>query len=420
MLDEFCKFKEWAFDPSTGGELGRDLLNQTKKEIYPKYRRVKKLGRSLFKQISSYPKDRRITQLILQSTQAFRQDSAVIRGILVVILVSAGIVWFKKEPSTRTIDILVDNLEAIAIASAGIIFILEIPDRRKRDHYEAWQVINSARGQSGSGGRIQALEDLNRDEVNLEGLSVPLAHLQLIQLKNAKLRNSNFKKANLVGANLGGANLEHTNLEGAILKDATFVDAKFCDANLKGANFLRSDLRGVSFRYADLRGVNFLGSDLRGALFSGSKLGKANFERAILRGANLRWANLEGVNLCKADLTGAQLNYTSLKDACLIDAILEGANLENCNLQGALLQGTNFSGANLEGVKLNLAIITKHNENAVIPSIPDEVFLTDIDSAVIPPDSSSQDISLYATKFNGARNVPSRLKKRFPDIFFDP
>jgi hypothetical protein len=48
-----------------------------------------------------------------------------VKRILVVILVSVGIVWLKRESSPRIIDIFVDSLETIAIASAGVVSFLK-------------------------------------------------------------------------------------------------------------------------------------------------------------------------------------------------------------------------------------------------------------------------------------------------------
>ena len=41
---------------------------------------------------------------------------------------------------------------------------------RKAANYQAWQVVNSAQGKGGSGGRIDALEDLNRNGISLAGV----------------------------------------------------------------------------------------------------------------------------------------------------------------------------------------------------------------------------------------------------------
>jgi hypothetical protein len=45
-------------------------------------------------------------------------------------------------------------------------------DQRKSKHYQAWQIVNSAQGKNGDGGRIEALQDLVRDGISLSHLDV--------------------------------------------------------------------------------------------------------------------------------------------------------------------------------------------------------------------------------------------------------
>jgi hypothetical protein len=42
-----------------------------------------------------------------------------------------------------------------------VLYFIERPDRIKQKDYQAWQAINTAQGKGGSGGRIEALEELN-------------------------------------------------------------------------------------------------------------------------------------------------------------------------------------------------------------------------------------------------------------------
>ena len=70
-------------------------------------------------------------------------------------------------------------LGLIAVFIAALSFWLqykwqrqEAQDQRKEKHYRAWQIINSAQGKGGSGGRIQALEELNREGVSLDGVNL--------------------------------------------------------------------------------------------------------------------------------------------------------------------------------------------------------------------------------------------------------
>jgi hypothetical protein len=68
----------------------------------------------------------------------------------------------------------------------GVIFYFAgTRDRREQRHYQAWQVINTAQGKGGNGGRIDALQDLNDD-------GIPLVAVDLSG--DAYLRNINLPK----------------------------------------------------------------------------------------------------------------------------------------------------------------------------------------------------------------------------------
>ena len=75
-------------------------------------------------------------------------------------------------------------------------------------------MISSAEGQGGSGGRVQALEDLNGDKQSLVGLTAADAFQKEIDLAGAELDN-----ANLRGTTLGGADLREASLKNADLRD---------------------------------------------------------------------------------------------------------------------------------------------------------------------------------------------------------
>lgn len=117
-------------------------------------------------------------------------------------------------------------------------------------NYQAWQVINSAQGKGGSGGRIEALADLLRNGVSLAGIRLDDAWLEDVQLPQAtmlhsSLKRANFNRANLAGAHLEGADLTSaefiaTNLQGASLRGADLTDVRLSAANLDGA-----DLRDI-------------------------------------------------------------------------------------------------------------------------------------------------------------------------------
>ena len=229
--------------------------------------------------------------------------SKVGRACLIVAFFCGVSIW-TDETLERTAKGIASNLfgnaESIAIGSAAVVFFLEIPDRKKRDHYEAWQVINSGLGQTGSGGRIQALEDLKKDEVDLEGIAAPRADLSGIDLGGARLKRANFE-----GTQLDESNLSRADLRGADLSKAFLSRADLNGADLNGAFLSRADLRGAKLNDADLRGAKLSAADL-----SAADLSTADLKGANLRGADLRIANLKGVDLRDANLRRVNVTNT--------------------------------------------------------------------------------------------------------------
>ena len=150
---------------------------------------------------------------------------------------------------------------SFSILIAVIFYFADSGERTKQKHYMAWQVINTAQGKGGSGGRLDALQELNDDHVPLIGVDVSDAFLQDIALPSAELRRGEFSSADmrravLRKADLEGANFHLTNLRGADLTSADLADATFRDADLTGAKLQDTGLSGVSLERADLRGCD--------------------------------------------------------------------------------------------------------------------------------------------------------------------
>jgi hypothetical protein len=162
------------------------------------------------------------------------------------------------------LDVL-EYLGTLSILIAVISYFAESGDRLKQKHYQAWQVINSAQSKGGSGGRIEALEELVADKVPLAGVDVSEAFLQGIDLSHANLLRANLRAADmrnckLVRANLQYAGLVSTNLRQGDLQHADLREADLQDADLNGANLAEADLEDAKLARADLRQ-----SDWRGA-----------------------------------------------------------------------------------------------------------------------------------------------------------
>ena len=140
--------------------------------------------------------------------------------------------------------------------------------------YQAWQVINSAQGKGGSGGRVEALGNLLRNRISLAGINLDGAWLEGVQLPSATIVRSSLVQTNLTQANLVGSNLE-----GADLRNAILVTANLTGANLRGANIAGARLSGATLDGADLSeivGWNEVGS-LSYASIDGIRYAPAGF-----------------------------------------------------------------------------------------------------------------------------------------------
>ncbi len=173
-------------------------------------------------------------------------------------------------------------LGSFSVLVAVIFYFSEAGDRIKQKHYQAWQVINTAQHMGGSGGRIEALAELNADGVPLVGVDVSTAFLQGVQLHKARLLRANFSNADVRNSNLESADLSY--------------------ASLSGANFRLSNLQHVSLDSADLSSGDFCGARLNGANLSAATLDEADLGNADL-GA-IKWQQIKSVK--KTNLAGVK------------------------------------------------------------------------------------------------------------------
>jgi hypothetical protein len=189
--------------------------------------------------------------------------------------------WLAYRLSNWNFLHVVNYLRSFGIIVAVAFYFSESGDRLKQKHYQAWQVINTAQGKGGNGGRLDALQELNEDRVPLVGVDVSGAFLQ--------------------GLHLERANLARANLNAADVRNAVLPSIDLSDADLRSANFRDSNCRAASFRGATLDDADFSGADLRAADLAGTTLANADLRNADLRGAewshiaNIKGANVAGV-----------------------------------------------------------------------------------------------------------------------------
>ena len=129
---------------------------------------------------------------------------------------------------------------------------------RKAANYQAWQVVNTAQGKGGSGGRVDALQDLAGNGVSLAGVRLDEAWLEGLRLEGASLPRASLRNAILQGAKLRGANLQGADLTGANLTGADLRDAVLKGAEVSGAVLATAELEGADL--SELRGWDMLAS----------------------------------------------------------------------------------------------------------------------------------------------------------------
>src|SRR5215831_11611636 len=196
---------------------------------------------------------------------------------------------------------VLEYLGSFSVLIGVIFYFSESGDRTKQRHYQAWQVINTAQGKGGSGGRIEALQELNADKVPLVGVDASSAFLQGIHLERASLVRADLSSADLRGSALRSA-------------DLTFAD-------LHSANFRGSNLENADFTDANLSDTDLAGSDLAGA-----KLDNANLSSADLRNADLEgisWQRIASVK--SANIAGAKKAPVGFRDWALRNGAVENA-----------------------------------------------------------------------------------------------
>ena len=180
---------------------------------------------------------------------------------------------------------LLEYLGSFSILFVTIFYFAGAPDRLKQKHYQAWQVINTAEGKGGNGGRIDALQELNDDRVSLIGVEATNAYLEGVRLERAEARRANFSNSDLRRARFKGAGLQ---------------DADFRWANLRGADLRECNLAGSQLGDADLVGANLAGAD---------------FAQVSLEGADLREADLGGVRNWRAIKAVGKANLSGVRNA---------------------------------------------------------------------------------------------------------
>jgi len=189
---------------------------------------------------------------------------------------------------------VLEYLGSFSVLVAVIFYFIESGARVKQRHYQAWQVINTAQGKGGSGGRIDALQELNEDRIPLVGVDVSSAFLQGVRLEHANLlradmssadlRRCSLAFADLTYANLRDANFRGCNLEHAVLSNAELKDADLVGSDLSGADLTEADLASADLRMTDLSAVKWQRiRSIQGANIAGERNAPEGFVQWALK-----------------------------------------------------------------------------------------------------------------------------------------
>ena len=229
-----------------------------------------------------------------------RKKSASARWLEPLILVEWVWEWAAFALSNWAFLEVLEYLGTFSVLIAVIFYFSESGNRIKLRHYQAWQVINTAQGKGGSGGRIEALQELNADKVPLVGVDVSSAFLQGLRLEHANLLRSDFNSADVRNGDLAWCDFMLANLNTANLRDAKLDHALFAQASLEEA---------------DLTGASLVGADLSGATLEGADLRKADLQDAKWQQIkSIKNANIAGVENAPAGFVAWALAHGAINE----------------------------------------------------------------------------------------------------------
>jgi len=233
-----------------------------------------------------------------------RRQSATRNWLIPFTALEWSLEWLAYALGNWTLLEVLEYLGSFSVLVAVIFYFAESGDRVKQRHYQAWQVINTAQGKGGNGGRIEALQELNADKVALVGVDVSSAFLQGLNLKNASLLRSDFSSADLRNSNLARvdftlANLNSANLRGATLDHAKCADTDLRNTDLEDSSLMGADLSGASLDDADIRGADLRDvawqrvKSIKGANLAGAKNAPPGFVAWALKNGAIDQAGTE-------------------------------------------------------------------------------------------------------------------------------
>ena len=262
-------------------------------------------------------------------------------------------------------------LTSFSIFWGLIVYIFSADERTQAIHYQAWQVINSAQGKSGNGGRSYALESLIADNVSLKGIDLNKAwldgtnlsnsilsaatfidsHLRSVNLSNAKLNGCDFTEAIVDSSILNNTNLKNTTFVNTLIRDAKIVNAYFVNSTIKGSDFGKSNMAGSIFWGCkiipyDYKSISIPDDSLALKYFLTGEDSLKIKER--FTNIYLRESDFSNANLSSSNISFTKINHSIFKSCVLKNANFFAVEIKNSYLDSADVEGCNFSNVIIE------------------------------------------------------------------------
>lgn len=179
----------------------------------------------------------------------------------------------------------------------------EAADARKSRHYVAWQTINSAVGKPGNAGRADALQDLNRDKIQLDGISLTggMVLVGPLLLTNASMTRADFSGGTFEQVNFSRAILDFSKWENVRCKNCSFQEASLWAATIKGSTFVWCDfgfVEGAKNTNGALFLTQFTGdrTEFTVCNFAGAEFPMNDWSSAYFPWCNLAFADISNVH----------------------------------------------------------------------------------------------------------------------------
>ena len=175
-------------------------------------------------------------------------------------------------------------------------------DARKSRHYVAWQTINSALGKPGNAGRVDALQDLNQDGIQLDGISLSgnVVLVGPLNLTNASMTHADFSDGTYEKVNFSRANLYSSKWSNVLCDGCNFQGASFWAATISHSTFIWCDFGCAEESGKQLNAVfqtQFTGerTEFRVCNFVGAAFPMNDWNSVFFFACNLAYADLSDI-----------------------------------------------------------------------------------------------------------------------------